>query len=212
MTPNDPQPRQPDVRDQVRSYYESQTLRPEKMAAILRDVHETRPDPVGFDSPPGRFVFRGRERGWLAVAAGLLLALVLGGVWAWPSGSGGEGLTRVVAQEIALNHIKALKVDHPAAVFSELASMSDKLGFVPVEPARLAERGLQLEGARYCSVQGCMAAQLRVVDADGGAYTLYQVRPDERLAKLDAATATVDGVDVEIWNEAGLVMGLARSR
>lgn len=210
MNPQDPPRHQPDVRDQVRSYYESQTLRPEKMAAILRDVHETSPDPVGIHSPSGQLAFRGR--GWFAVAAGLLLALVLGGVWAWPGVSGGEGLTRVVAQEIALNHIKALQVDHPAAVFSELASMSDKLGFVPVEPALLAERGLQLEGARYCSVQGCMAAQLRVVDADGGAYTLYQVRPDERLAKLGAATATVDGVDVELWIEAGLIMGLARSR
>lgn len=211
MTPHNPDS-QPhlDVRDQIRSYYEGQTLRSEKMADILSDIRAASPDPTKFDSPPGPYAFWGR--GWFAVAAGLLLALVLGGVWAWPSVSGGEGLTRVVAQEIALNHIKALKVDHPAAVFSELASMSDKLGFVPVEPARLAERGLQLEGARYCSVQGCMAAQLRVVDADGGAYTLYQVRPDERLVQLDSATATVDGVDVELWTEAGLVMGLARSR
>ena len=81
-----------------------------------------------------------------------------------------------------------------------------------MEPAGLAERGLRLAGARYCSVQGCMAAQVSVVDEAGESWTLYQVRPDERLAKLDAAKIEIDGVDVELWREAGLVMGLARTR
>ncbi|MBB6428355.1 hypothetical protein [Algisphaera agarilytica] len=201
--------RQSDVRDEVRAYYESQTLRPEKLNQILGDIEATSPGrgrPGG--AARGLAFWAGSPRG-MALAAGLLLALVLGGVFAWP---GGEGLTRVVAQEIALNHNKTLKPDYEAVVFSDLSLMSDKLGFTPIEPASLAERGLSLQGGRYCSVQGCMAAQLRVVDADGGAYTLYQVRPDERLAQLDPATATVDGVDVELWTEAGLVMGLARSR
>ncbi|MEM6855701.1 MAG: hypothetical protein AAF593_14935 [Planctomycetota bacterium] len=197
----------PDVRDQVRAYYEKQTLRPEKMNAILRDIGEAGP---ASDAGRAARPWAGWSTQRWSAAAALLLVFVLGGVWAaWP---GGHDLTRVVAQEIALNHNKTLKPDYQAVVFSDLSKMSDKLGFTPIEPASLAGRGLILEGGRYCSVQGCMAAQLRVVDADGGAYTLYQVRPDERLAKLDPATATVDGVDVELWSEAGLVMGLARSR
>lgn len=194
------------VLDRVRGHYEAKSLRPEKMNEILREIAEVTPVSGNATGSMGRKQFNSWR--WLA-AAGVALALVISGVWAW---SGDDGLTRVVAREIAINHVKGLASDYPAEAFGDLSLMSDKLGFTPIEPSGLAERGLTLEGGRYCSVQGCMAAQLRVTDESGDSYTLYQVRPDERIAGLGPATATVDGVDVEIWSEAGLVMGLARTR
>lgn len=188
-----------DVQDQVRAYYDAQALRPEKLDAIMADL----PAQAAVALSPRRF---SAGLAW-AVAASIALVL-LGGFWALRA----TPSTELVAREIALNHTKALTPDHPAERFEQLASMRDKLGFVPVEPAGLAERGLRLAGARYCSLQGCMAAQVSVIDAQGEAWTLYQVRPDERLSKLGEATVVVDGVDVELWREAGLVMGLARTR
>ncbi|MEM7624635.1 MAG: hypothetical protein AAF333_03290 [Planctomycetota bacterium] len=203
MNPSPPDsPMRGDVQEQVRAYYAGQTLRPEKLDAVLADL------------PSGTAALAPRRRtfssAW-AVAASVALVLVVGGLWTLrPSADASP--TSLVAREIALNHTKALTPDHPAERFEQLASMRDKLGFAPVEPAGLAERGLRLAGARYCSVQGCMAAQVSVVDERGEAWTLYQVRPDERLATLDEVSIAVDGVDVELWREAGLVMGLARTR
>lgn len=188
-----------DVQDKVCAYYEGQSLPPEKLDAILAEFS------ADMERPTPR---RSLHRAVWAVAAGLVLTFLVSGLWVWNS----QPPTQLVAREIALNHVKALRPDYPAERFEELASMRDKLGFVPVEPESLGERGLRLAGARYCSVQGCMAAQVSVFDQAGEIWTLYQVRPDERLTKLGEAKIEVDGVEVELWSEAGLVMGLARTR
>ncbi|MEO1236778.1 MAG: hypothetical protein AAFX76_08330 [Planctomycetota bacterium] len=206
-------PTEPDVRERVRDHYTAQRLGSERMRAILDGVAAEIP------AASGRRGQRAWSR-WAAAAAVGLAGLLAGAAW-WASGpapppesppeSTPEWAT-LVAREIALNHNKALGPDYAAAGFDELASMRVKLGFTPFEPAGWEERGLRLVGARYCSVQGCMATQMRVVDGDGEAWTLYQVRPDERLARLNDSVVAVDGVEVELWREAGLVMGLARSR
>ena len=185
------------MQEQVRGYFADRVLRSAKLEAILADAASAGP---GLGGPRVR-------RFWPAAAAAAVL-LVLVVWWALPPAAP----TDLVVREIALNHVKALSPDRAAKRFEELAEMKDKLGFAPVWPEGLSDRGLTLAGARYCSVQGCMAAQVSVVDGTGEPWTLYQVRPDARLDRLGAAKRVVDGVEVELWREAGLVMGLARSR
>ena len=57
---------------------------------------------------------------------------------------------------------------------------------------------------------GKIAAQLRLVDGQGRLCTLYQFRPGEDYQGLEESSFQIDGVQVTVWREAGLVMGLAR--
>ncbi len=188
-----------DTRARVRGFYARQSLRPEKMVEIMSDLSAV-------ETPPHHRRFGGWRQAGLLAAALALMGFV---GWAWLSA---DSLDRVVAREIALNHVKGLKPDYPANGFGDLSGMTDKLGFTPFAPDALAGQGFELVGARYCSVQDCMAVQLRLTDRDNRAWTLYQVRPNAELAELESTEVAVDGVRVRLWKESGLVMGLAHNQ
>ena len=96
--------------------------------------------------------------------------------------------------------------------FVEVASKLNKLDFQLIRPERLKELGLELIGGRYCSIQGHIAAQLHLKDIKTGSrFTLYQVPhskdwPEESLNNFNAA---IDGVEVSMWVEKGLLLALA---
>ncbi|MBW2242251.1 MAG: hypothetical protein JRH01_09710 [Deltaproteobacteria bacterium] len=151
-----------------------------------------------------------RRRGlFLSAVLAATLAFVL---WSlpWISQAPGipqESMLRAVAEEIALNHEGHYEPDVPSAEFSLIVAALDRLDFQPVLPERAAD--LELVGARYCSLQGNIAAQLQLRDDAGKRFTLYQARHGEQIGKLLPAELDVGTTHVEVWTHRGLVFGLA---
>jgi len=179
------------MQKQIRAHYQAQSLRPEKLERI-----------VALAAP--------RWERWVlptVVAAIVLIAVSL-------AASTGDDVARdtasntasAIGQEIASNHRRALDPEFRVTTFAELPARMDRLDFALREPARLAGRGLRMVGARYCSVQGRIAAQIRMEDEQGRGHSLYIVRA---FGRVRDGTASHGGIHVELWREGDLLIGLA---
>ncbi len=147
-------------------------------------------------------------RPYTSLAAALVLAVALG-TFARRQQLRAAQITGV-ASEIALNHHKALELDVEVDGFEELAGAMPLLDFSPMAPGAIATEGYRLLGARYCSIGGSIAAQIRLVDSGGVRATLYELRESGHAGLVDHADTEVDGLRVRLWREGGLLMGLAR--
>lgn len=79
-------------------------------------------------------------------------------------------------------------------------------------PQRAEEMSLSVVGARYSSVGGLPAVEIKLIEPSGEICTLIQVRPDERLSKIRSSRQfVIDGLRIDVWKEKGLVMALART-
>jgi hypothetical protein len=119
-------------------------------------------------------------------------------------------LSRAVASEILGHDRRKEPIDFPAASFDALQGAMPKLDFALVEPRRLKEEGLRLVGARYCSIRGGLAAQIKLRGANGEIRNLYQAPIRPRLRALAGGEIDVDGARVTIWREGNVMLGMAR--
>ncbi|MEM6327127.1 MAG: hypothetical protein AAF791_08415 [Bacteroidota bacterium] len=194
----------------VRDHYRAQGLDADTLATLRRQIAEEVPSDAAPRRAPDRQAAPGartalrRMARWGAFAA---LALALGTtLWlAWPAT--GALSAEAIAQEIALNHVVALDPDVRAGSFAALTGDLDKLDFSVMEPDDIAME--EVIGARYCSLGGQMAAQIRFRDANARVCTLYQARDSEAFDAVREGTFEMSGVRVRVWREGGLVMGLA---
>ncbi len=200
----------------LREYYAAQSLRPEVAARLLAEAT------AGVD---GYAPVAAQRRFWNAgwqwwvrpMAAAAAIWVVLTGIlylWEAPSRTGQEqdvglSLATAIAQEIARNHHKRADVEFTAATFADLRGQMDRLDFTPVEPADLKARGFRLLGGRYCSIQGQLAAQIKLADPAGQVHTLYETRLNETFGAALEGEVDVNGVRVHLWQEVGLLVGLA---
>lgn len=196
--------------EQLRGHYAAASLDDDalgKIRAAVREEAERAAEPEGRSR--WRWAFK-----YLAAAA-VLAVVALGPYLGWwgPGRTTARRLAQRVATEIALNHTKQLPSDllEKDLVWATLAAATSKqLDFSPVQPAAFKAHPHRLLGARYASVDGQIALQIRMTD-ERQDLTLYQFRPGERFAKLHKKyTFEVHGVRILIWQEQGLVMGLAR--
>lgn len=113
-----------------------------------------------------------------------------------------------ISQEIAYNHNSQMPMEVVSHSLVDIQKYLHRLGFKLVDSHRLPSGGWQLLGGRYCSIDGKIAAQLKIKNLTSGkVYTYYQANLDSALGKPQVFS--VDGVDVELWQEKGLVLGLA---
>lgn len=115
------------------------------------------------------------------------------------------------AQEVALNHKKQLGVEFSGSDYGSLRAQMSKLDFVLAAPTRLQNTGLRLVGARYCSIQGHLAAQIKLQDDQGREYTLYQTHLPSPAPTLSKDDYRINSVRIQEWQEAGIFFALARS-
>lgn len=114
-------------------------------------------------------------------------------------------------QEIVYHHNKKIEPEIQTNSISELRSFLTKLDFNLVESKFLPSNEWELLGGRYCSLQGRLAAQIKIRNKTSQKiYTLYQLAIPEHLKSMDRAFENyVDGVKVKIWREQGLLFGIA---
>ncbi len=183
----------PTFRARVRAYYEGRELPPERLGR-LRELVMTS---------------RSRASRWrIAAIASAAAAVVTVALVLLLSGRG-EPPTVALAREIARDHQKNLDPEIRGTDYDEVGTRLPRLGFPLVAPRAPLGDGLQLAGARYCSLRGCTAAQIRLVRRDGRPCTLYEVRDVTDFGDIGQGHFELDGVSVDIWRQDGLLLGLA---
>ncbi|WP_136679811.1 hypothetical protein [Neptunomonas sp. XY-337] len=136
----------------------------------------------------------------------------------WPHAGQSDRLA-AIANEVAKNHLKQRPMELDTRSMAAVQSFFTELEFSPVSSNylqdRLAEVKPQLLGARYCSIQGVTAAQLRYVGSANEKSTLYEVGYDPHIfgdiPKIDRQAPIemqVKGLNVALWVESGLLMAL----
>lgn len=122
-----------------------------------------------------------------------------------------------IADEVVDNHLQLKPMEVVSGQMSELRRFFDQLDFHPVQSLFDAALNRTLLGGRYCSIQGGMAAQLRMQSGAGELSTLYETRyyPERMGAVPDLEKGEVPlervarGVRVLLWREQGLLFVMA---
>lgn len=125
-----------------------------------------------------------------------------------------SSLSEQVMSEIAYNHKKEMPVEVASSSINTIGKYLNRLDFSLISSTALGGNGWELLGGRYCAINGKLAAQLKVKNlSDNKIYTLYQAASGDDLSEVTEASRTemVDGVEVLIWQEKGLLLGLASS-
>ena len=154
-----------------------------------------------------------RNLQFTSVAAALIVAVVL----AWPtlhSLRNASEIPRAIAMEVAKNHIKLKPLEVTSPTLTPIRRYFTELDFSPVKSQLYERRGNSLLGARYCSISGVSAAQLRYKDKRGQFQTLYEVGydpeiygplPDINKGEMPLIIVA-RGVKTTIWVEQDLLM------
>jgi hypothetical protein len=192
------------IDDQIRRYYEGQRL-PE---ATRKQLEET--------LRAGAPVRKTSGWWWLRTAAAAMFVIGVTAAALWLVVLGGSApespaaIARVVAEQAALGHNRPQELEFRVSRTSELRENMKSLDFTPVEPARMESMNMKIVGARYATIEGSLAAEIRYLEPNGEECTLYLVRPVKRLASVPPGEYQVDGLQVSLWREKGLLMVLAR--
>jgi len=118
-----------------------------------------------------------------------------------------------IAQEVAKNHIKMKPLEVETDQLSDLKKYFTQLDFALIDPGMMADK--TMHGARYCSIKGVTAAQLRYTETDStNRITIYEVeyKPEifGKVSNLDEGMAPEEielkGLLVKIWVEKGLLL------
>ncbi|MBK1705516.1 hypothetical protein [Halochromatium glycolicum] len=218
------------LREALRQRIERDRLSEERLAALEalqaraeRAVPATAPGPASTQHQPWR------TRRW-ALAALPLVVVLLVVLWWWqfppPEQSEATRLAQI-ADEVAGQHLHLKPLEVEAGDLDQVRRYLNQLDFRPLASDAPALADLNLQGGRYCSIQGVPAAQLRLrPDAsqgeasgeDVGVQTLYQARYDPEhhgpLPDRDRGEAPVRlrarGLTVLLWVEGGVVFALVR--
>ena len=187
----------------ISMYYQAQQLSETKLSQLL-DLA----DNADTQEQQGLRWLRQRN---IAIAAMLLVFTISIVKFMQPAQISTPSLARLVSQEIALNHEKRLAPEFIVDDYRLLAQKMTKLDFNLIASKRINSLELKLVGARYCSIHGQLATQLKLVDAQGVSHTLYQTLLNDELSRLPEDTYLVNGVKVEQWQEGGLFFGFAEN-
>lgn len=176
----------------IKAHYRRQRLTEDRVDAILERAKPS----------------RASERVWYLRVAALAAVLVAGFVFTHVQITEADLTTRVLA-EIAMNHNKRLAVEVAAADYDELQAAMDRLDF-PIQPPAGLRADYELLGARYCSIHGKLAAQVKIRARDTGRLlTLYATGLTPELANISRQETVYDDVRIEMWTEGGVFFGLA---
>ena len=139
----------------------------------------------------------------------LIAATVILGIGLYTSLDRAQSLTDRVLQEIVMNHEKALDIEVAAADYEELQSRMDRIDF-DISPNAAIRKSYELKGGRYCSIQGELAAQLKIRHRETRiVHTLYVTRLSPTLDRLSDRSYIKTATRIRLWKDNGRFFGLA---
>ena len=123
-------------------------------------------------------------------------------------------LHKKIFKEVVKNHLKGMPSEVLSADYTVINEALDRLNFKVIPSTQLGEN-FALVGARYCSVQGEIAAQLKIKDKKRDRFlTLYQFDKSKVTGDsvAQAFTSKKKGVTVKIWYEGSIGFALAEGK
>ncbi|MCF6236663.1 MAG: hypothetical protein L3J70_09885 [Gammaproteobacteria bacterium] len=188
------------INKNIKNHYEKQVLSPEILARMRAMT--------GTQSQKKHGLWQASK--YFAIAASCALVILTGVQLTNFSQTSGDELIVRVAQEVAMNHNKQLASEFISDNYSKLAATMDKLDFIIKSPEQLKDSEYQLLGARYCSIQGRIAAQINLVNQHGESMTLYVTQLNDALSVLQNKSQSHENLLISNWHENGLFYSLAR--
>lgn len=129
-----------------------------------------------------------------------------------------KDIKQEIAAEVVKNHLRLKPLDIETNSITGIRQFFTQLDFQPLQSnyfnATPKNNTITMIGGRYCSIKGITAAQLRFQNQNHGLQTLYQVnyeaarfgRIPDREAGEKPSHLSLNGLDVEMWTEKGLLM------
>ena len=119
--------------------------------------------------------------------------------------------TDTVMREVALNHSSKLKVDAESGSLIELQGQLNELPFEIKMPDSGFFAKLAVLGGRYCTLNGSLAAHLKLSDPETSKeYSLFLTPSTEDLLSIKSDETILSGVDVKLWHENDVVYAVAK--
>jgi len=198
------------LKNSVHQYYESQELSNSRLNALL-EMQE-----LGDETSIANKVTNKNSEYWyyfrtphFAAAAIFLCVISIFGLFI--SQGNNHNIELAIAKEIVLNHHKQLPPDLVTTNFVTLNKKMTKLDFSVKASTHLQLAGLDLYGARYCSIQGHIAAQLKYRDKQGNEITLYQTSANKMNKNIKTGEFNLENTQVFTWVEGDSFFGIARN-
>ncbi len=203
------------LRIQVKRFMDNQKLDDRQFASLSHKLRQAQSLPAGsqrsLDNRPPYV--------WAAAASLLVLLSVVFIIHFLVQSDGKADIPHRIAEEVATNHIKIQQLNLEASTLDEIRTSLDRLDFIPAESQLIDHQTYRLKGARYCTMQGMIAAHI-IYDSPGGTpMSHYQAAYDPaRFGQLPdlsvndtPRTISIRGVQVQLWVEQGLVMARAHT-
>jgi hypothetical protein len=148
-----------------------------------------------------------RLGGFTWVAAALMLFTISVGIHEY--GTHSERTYRTL-NEAAMNHSTRLQLEFEGSTIVEIDQNMSQLPFKVQLPTEF-NRQYSVLGARYCTINGELAAHVKFIDRETDQQiSLFMARSVDDLQEINATSEQVDGVNVSLWNESGLFYAMAR--
>jgi hypothetical protein len=145
------------------------------------------------------------------MVGGLMVLIIFAVVWGFRIMRLTD-FTDAVAREMAAGHRSQDALPYRAPAFSDLAALMPRLSFHPVFPKGVGTQAQEVFGARYCSILGRSAVQIRMKNTEGVFSSLFQTPVVPSDPRFDAYELIGEGVRVRLWQQDGLLMGLVRDQ
>lgn len=125
----------------------------------------------------------------------------------FPDSGGGSGALSM----IAYHHNKQMVMEIESSSFIETGAYLSKLDFALIESDKLSSDNWDLIGGRYCALNGRLAAQLRIRNRKNrNVYTFYQLTAPSNISRREKDYESFEkGIKVKLWQEKGLLSGIA---
>ncbi|MEX0681563.1 MAG: hypothetical protein WD097_09290 [Balneolales bacterium] len=206
------------LRLQFKRLLEKERLDDRQYALLRRKLENSGADVSGVDTyPDGRF--QRKRTIWTAAAMILVLIASFTAIRFNSMTDVESDVPQRIAEEVAINHIKFKNPDFETSSMEEVRVFFDRLDFVPAGSDHIDRTSHFLRGARYCTLQGKIAAHLMFGSPQGDSVSYYQVAYDPiRFGPLPDIEKDEEprvfirrGVEIKIWVERNLVMARART-
>lgn len=193
-----------DTDTRIKEHYSAQLMPDEILNKMVERAQSTDP----------RVTFMGRVRdklqsNWVPVLLAQALLVVVS-LFVHNGSIHAERTDRAL-KEVAMNHSTRLDLEFENASIEALDEQMVLLPFDVALPDRVAANYI-VKGARYCSLSGQLAVHIELAHTETNkTLSVFMTRAADELDAIDSSDELVDGVDVKIWRESGLLYAMVGS-
>ncbi|WP_415901956.1 hypothetical protein ACMXYR_13265 [Neptuniibacter sp. QD29_5] len=204
------------LKSALKAHYQDQSLSEDKLAQLISIQEElSNPSDINIEAPINNISWLDQCKTWFKrpqlMVSTLALASIIMVVSLMPMPISAPS----IINEIAGHHEQPSEISVYTSSIDELGQQLTRLSFNLIASSKLGKDMWQLIGGSYCSINGELAAQLKVRNIENNqTYTFYQAEYPEGLTLEQVDTQNIinnQGTAVTLWQEGGLLLGIAHT-